>query len=171
MLVVEDETGKQGFASVTVEIDQGNSSFPITINFVGDIMMGRRFEDANGIITTQGPEALFDPTIDVLGLAADISVANLEIPLSNQGYPHPTKGVIFRSAPENVSGLIYGGIDVVSLANNHILDYMEPALIQTQNILSEAGILYSGAGMNSYEAYLPALKSVKGRSFAFLIKR
>ena len=168
MLVVEDETGKQGFASVTVEIDQGNSSYPITINFVGDIMMGRRFEDADGIITTQGPEALFDPTIDVLGLAADISVANLEIALSNQGYPHPTKGVIFRSAPENVSGLIYGGIDVVSLANNHILDYMEPALIQTQNILSEAGILYSGAGMNSYEAYLPALKSVKGRSFAFL---
>ena len=110
------------------------------MNFVGDIMMGRRFEDADGIITTQGPEALFDPTIDVLGLAADISVANLEIPLSNQGYPHPTKGVIFRSAPENVSGLIYGGIDVVSLANNHILDYMEPGLIQTQNILSEAGI-------------------------------
>ena len=64
MLVVEDETGKQGFASVNVEIDQGNSSFPITINFVGDIMMGRRFEDADGIITTQGPEALFDPTID-----------------------------------------------------------------------------------------------------------
>ena len=168
MLIVEDETGKQGFATTTIEIDQETTTFPLTINFVGDIMMGRRFEDSQGIITTQGPEALFDPTLDILGLAADISVANLEIPLSNQGSPHPTKGVVFRSAPENVSGLIYGGIDVVSLANNHILDYMEPALIQTQNILSEAGILYSGAGMNSYEAYLPVFKSLKGQKIAFL---
>ena len=104
----------------------------------------------------------------MLGLSADITVANLEIPLSDQGYPHPSKSIIFRSAPENVSGLIYAGIDVVTLANNHILDYMEPAMIQTQNILSEAGIIYSGAGMNSYEAYLPAFKSVKGQTIAFI---
>ena len=45
---------------------------------------------------------------------------------------------------------------------------MEPAMIQTQNILDEAGILHSGAGMNSYEAYLPAFKSVKGQTIAFL---
>ena len=93
--------------------------------------MGRRYEDDDGIISTQGVEALFEPTRDLLGMAADLSVANLEIPLSDQGYPHPTKSIVFRCAPENVSGLIYGGIDVVSLANNHILDYMEPAMIQT----------------------------------------
>ncbi len=168
MLIVEDETGKQGFATTSIQLDQGNSSFPITLNFVGDIMMGRRFEDIDGIITTQGVEALFEPTLDILGLAADVTIANLEIPLSNQGFPHPTKSVIFRSSPENVSGLIYAGIDVVSLANNHILDYMEPALIQTQNILNEAAILHSGAGLNSYDAYLPAFKSVKGQTIAFL---
>ena len=124
------------------------------MNFVGDIMMGRRYEESDGIITTQGVQSLFEPTRNLLGMAADLSIANLEIPLSNQGYPHPTKGIVFRCAPENVSGLIYGGIDVVSLANNHILDYMEPAMIQTQNILNEAGIAHSGSGMNSYEAYL-----------------
>ena len=121
-LIIEDETGQRGWSSETIEIDQGNTSFPITMNFVGDIMMGRRFEDSDGIISTQGVEALFEPTIDLLGNAADITVANLEIPLTNQGVPHPTKGIVFRSAPENVSGLIYAGIDVVSLANNHILD-------------------------------------------------
>ena len=67
-----------------------------------------------------------------------------------------------------MSGLIYAGIDVVSLANNHILDYMETGMIQTMNILNEAGILHSGAGLNSYEAYSPAFKSVKGQTIAFL---
>lgn len=168
ILTVEDETGQQGWSSTTIEVDQGSSTFPITMNFVGDIMMGRRFEDNDGIITTQGVQALFEPTRDLLGMAADLSIANLEIPLSDQGYPHPTKSIIFRCAPENVSGLVYGGIDVVSLANNHILDYMEPAMTQTQNILNEAGILHSGAGMNSYEAYLPATRSIKGQVVAFL---
>ena len=168
ILTVEDETGQRGWATTAIEVDQGNTSFPIKFNFVGDIMMGRRFEEDDGIITTQGVNALFEPTQELLGLSADITVANLEIPLSDQGYPHPSKSIIFRSAPENVSGLIYAGIDVVTLANNHILDYMEPAMIQTQNILSEAGIIYSGAGMNSYEAYLPAFKSVKGQTIAFI---
>ena len=168
LLVVEDETGQRGWSSTSVNIDQGNSSLPIKINFVGDIMMGRRFENSDGIISNEGVEALFEPTIDLLGNIADITVANLEIPLTNQDTPHPTKGVIFRSAPENVSGLLYAGIDVVSLANNHILDYMEPGMVQTINILNEAGILHSGAGLNSYEAYLPTFKSVKGRTIAFL---
>ncbi|MFL2983700.1 MAG: CapA family protein [Candidatus Neomarinimicrobiota bacterium] len=168
ILTVEDETGMQDWATTVIEVDHGSSTFPITINFVGDIMMGRRFEESDGIIQTQGVQALFEPTHELFGLAADMSVANLEIPLSDQGYPHPTKGIIFRCSPENVSGLVYGGIDVVSLANNHILDYMEPAMIQTQNILNEAGILHSGSGMNSYEAYLPAIKSIKGQVIAFL---
>ena len=168
ILTVEDETGRQGWATTTIQVDQGNSSFPLKFNFVGDIMMGRRFEEIDGIITTQGVNALFEPTRHLLGMSADITVANLEIPLSDQGYPHPSKSIIFRSAPQNIAGLIYAGIDVVSLANNHILDYMEPAMIQTQNILSEAGIIHSGAGMNSYEAYLPAFKSVKGQTIAFL---
>ncbi|SVB26357.1 uncharacterized protein METZ01_LOCUS179211, partial [marine metagenome] len=168
ILTVEDETGQQGWATTAIQVDQGSSSFPLTVNFVGDIMMGRSYEDDDGIITTQGVQALYQPTYEILGLLADVTVANLEIPLSNQGFPHPTKGIVFRCAPENVAGLIYGGIDVVSLANNHILDYMEPAMIQTQNILDEAGILHSGAGMNSYEAYLPAFKSVKGQTIAFL---
>ena len=54
------------------------------MNFVGDIMMGRRYEDSDGIITTQGVQTLFEPTRDLLGMAADLSIANLEIPLSNQ---------------------------------------------------------------------------------------
>ena len=42
ILTVEDETGRQGWATTTIQVDQGNSSFPLKFNFVGDIMMGRR---------------------------------------------------------------------------------------------------------------------------------
>ncbi len=168
LLTVEDETRQQGWATTHVQVDEGSSSFPLTINFVGDVMMGRRLEEPGGIIPTQGVFALFEPTYEILGLAADITMANLEIPLTNQGEPHPTKSIVFRCAPENVSGLYYGGIDVVTLANNHILDYMEPGIIQTKNILNEAGIQHSGAGMNSYDAYLPAFLSAKGQTIAVI---
>ena len=64
-------------------------------------MMGRRFEEIDGIITTQGVNALFEPTRHLLGMSADITVANLEIPLSDQGYPHPSKSIISLCASKH----------------------------------------------------------------------
>ena len=168
LLTVEDESGQIAFATTTIQVDPGSSTFPITMNFVGDIMMGRRFENEGGIIFNHGVEYLFEPTRELLGQSADLTIANLEIPLTDQGYAHPSKGIVFRCSPSNVNGLTYAGIDVVSLANNHILDYMEPGLMQTQQVLSDAGIIYSGSGLNSNEAYLPAIKSIKGQTIAFL---
>ncbi len=169
ILVVEDETGLIGWDSKDIVLDSinGNTS-AITMNFIGDIMLGRRFEDIDGIVTNQGADALFEPTYEILGSAADITVANLEIPLTNHDTPHPTKGVVFKANPNSVNAMVNAGIDVVSIANNHILDYMESGLIQTQDVLRESGIIFSGAGLNSQEAYLPAFKSVNGRTISFL---
>ena len=64
------------------------------------------------------------------------------------GEPHPTKSVVFKADPSSVSGLVYAGIDVVSLANNHIIDYGIEGLINTQEVLDENNILHSGAGLN-----------------------
>ena len=47
------------------------------MNFVGDIMMGRRYESPDGIITIQGVNTLFEPTYEILGNSADITIANL----------------------------------------------------------------------------------------------
>ena len=169
ILVVEDQTGLKGWDSKHIVLDSINGNIPdITMNFIGDIMLGRRFEDADGIITNHGADALFEPTYDILGYAADITVGNLEIPLTNHNTPHPTKGIVFKANPSNVNAMVNAGIDVVSIANNHILDYMEPGLIQTQEVLRESGIIFSGAGLNSQEAYLPAFKSVNGRTISFI---
>ena len=56
----------------------------------------------------------------------------------------------------------FAGIDIVTIANNHILDYMLPGLQETQSVLEEAGVSHSGAGANSYEAYLPLFYSKSG---------
>jgi len=168
LLQVVDPTGRWGQASCSVEVDPGSSSFPITMNFVGDIMMARRYENPGGVIPTVGVEGIFEPTRPFLGDAADFTVANLECPLTTHGEHHPTKSIYFKGLPDYVDGLTYAGIDIVTLANNHILDYMLEGMQETQSVLEENNILYMGAGANSYEAYLPVFYSKSGVNFAFL---
>jgi len=168
LLEVVDSTNMWGRATCTVTVDPGPTTFPLTMNFVGDVMLARRYEYAGGIIPTQGVEAIFAPTLPYLGDVADITVANLESPLTDTGIPHPTKPIIFRGSPENVDGIVYAGIDVVSIANNHIIDYGLEGMQQTQAVLDSNNILHSGAGANSYEAYLPVFCNKKGTNIAFL---
>ena len=168
LLEVVDSTNLWGRATCSVFVDPGPTTFPLIMNFVGDIMLARRYEQPSGIIPTLGVEAIFEPTLAYLGQAAEITVANLECPLTNSGAPHPTKPIIFRGSPENVAGLVYAGIDVVSIANNHIIDYGLEGLQQTQTVLDSNSILYSGAGANAYEAYLPIFCNKKGANIAFL---
>ena len=167
-LEVIDDTGMIGRAHCQIMLEPGTTSFPITMNFVGDILLARGYENYGGIIQTYGVEAIFEPTIDLLGNAADVTVANLECPLTDQGTHHPTKPIYFRGDPDNVEGLAYAGIDIVTLANNHILDYGLAGMQQTQDVLAQEYIISSGAGADSYDAYTPILYTQNGVTFAFL---
>jgi poly-gamma-glutamate synthesis protein (capsule biosynthesis protein) len=60
------------------------------------------------------------------------------------------------------------GIDLVNLANNHMMDYGESGMFNTLQVLDDAGVLYVGAGRNSAEACSPVVKEISGRKFAFL---
>lgn len=168
LLQVADSTNRWGQSSCSVDVDPGSSTFPVTLNFVGDIMLARKYEYPGGIIPTEGVEAIFEPTKPFLGDAADITVANLECTLTTYWEHHPTKSIYFKGSPENVDGLSFAGIDIVTLANNHILDYLYPGMQETQSVLEENHIVYSGAGADSYEAYLPVFYSKSGINFAFL---
>ncbi len=167
-LRVTDESGRKGYASAVVQVDPGPSTMPVTMNFVGDIMLARDYEQGGGIIPTYGVNSIFAPTKPMFGDVADISVANLEVVLANVGSPHPTKSVVYRGNPQNIAGLLYAGIDCVSTANNHVMDYGEPALLQMQNMLNSSGIVYSGSGSDSYLAYQPAFINKRGLNIAFL---
>ena len=168
LLEVVDDTDKWGQASVQINVDVGETSFPVEMNFVGDIMLARGYEYPGGIIPTLGVETIFEPTLSILGESADITVANLECPLTTHDEHHPAKPIYFKGSPDNVAGLVYAGIDIVSLANNHGMDYMLEGLQETQFVLTENNIRYSGAGANSYEAYLPTFYQESGLNIAFL---
>ena len=133
---------------------------------VGDIMMardvGRHYSEAPGDFSM--------PDIRALLREVDLVCANLENPVALGGQPDPVQDphVTFRAAPHTLDVVKTLGINVVSLGNNHMLDYGEAALIETLEHLDRAGIKRVGAGRNYREANAPLLVECNGRRLAFL---
>lgn len=133
--------------------------YEITLSAAGDTMLARgsqRQIDANGL------DYPFEFVADRLG-SADITWCNLECALGVTGTPIPGKEIWLRAKPECVQCLQKAGFDVVSAANNHILDYDTPSLLETLDILDAAGIRHAGAGKNIDEARAPAVLEVTPR--------
>ena len=68
----------------------------------------------------------------------------------------------FRADPHAIDVLKIAGVNCVSLANNHTLDFGEEALLEMLNRLDEAGIAHAGAGRNLREASKPAVIEAGG---------
>lgn len=168
LLEVEDSTRLVGRTVCRVRVEPGPSRLPVVMNFIGDCMLTRRYENPGGIIDTIGPEGLFESILPWLGRVADITVANLESPLTASGMRHPTKPLVFRGRPGNIRSLTHAGINVVSLANNHVIDYGLVGMRETLESLAGRGIAYSGAGANSYEASQPVFLQSRGICIAFV---
>jgi poly-gamma-glutamate synthesis protein (capsule biosynthesis protein) len=130
---------------------------------VGDIMLGRTIGE---MIENEGPEAPFLYTAETLR-SADITVGNLECPISERGESEP-KTYAFRAPVAAGEALAFAGFNLVNLANNHSLDYGPQALSDTVEILAANHIQAVGAGMNDIEAYAPAFVNVNGLRIAFL---
>ncbi|MBL8049175.1 MAG: CapA family protein [Chthonomonas sp.] len=88
---------------------------------------------------------------------ADVAYANLEIPLTDAKTVTPRKSAadlkakrqfVLKADPGHVSTLTSMGLDLVSLANNHAMDYGAKGLNQMLGLLDKAGIAHSGAGAN-----------------------
>ncbi len=139
---------------------------PYSVNFTttGDLIFWREvadYIDANG-----GASAMAN--IDDMLSQADVTIANVESPLSdNDSEPIYDKDVYIIGRPSAIEGIVNSGIDIASLANNHIMDYTGPALQDTLAALDAAGILHAGAGMTEAEAEKPVETTVNGVSIAF----
>lgn len=133
--------------------------------FTGDIILARGYESS--IIPTYGVEYIFAQVHDLLE-PLDLTSVNLECPFTTATTQHPTKGIVFKSNPSNVAGLTYIGTDFASLANNHIIDYMEAGLQETMFVLDTAGIIHTGANMNDVLARRARFISRNGLSLAML---
>ena len=167
-LIVTDPDGLHGHALCQVDVDAGESGGPVTVNFVGDVFTGRRYEYSGGLIDTDGVESLFEPTLGIWGEAAEVNCCNLEVSYTDRGTRHPTKSVVFRSRPENIAGIAYAGVDLVDLGNNHIVDYGEIGMLDTIDGLDALGIPHFGAGSTEAEALAPVFLTRRGVRMAFL---
>lgn len=136
----------------------------VTILGGGDVMLGRTIGE--GILASGDPTWPYEHIIDILR-AADIAFVNLESPLSDRGEP-ANKDFVFRGPPIAAQGLADAGIDVVTMANNHVLDYGLTALQDTWMHLQAAGIPQTGSGENETEARAPVILTANGLTVAFL---
>ena len=155
-------------AEVTEEAEAGGQAEAdgsTTILFTGDVLFANAFKagyDADGIEGVVAPELLEELR------AADILMVNNEFPFSDRGTPMADKQFTFRCSPGYVKALNEMGVDIVSLANNHTLDYGRDALSDTFTTLDGAGILYAGAGETKERAYELQIIEKNGKKFGFL---
>jgi poly-gamma-glutamate synthesis protein (capsule biosynthesis protein) len=122
----------------------------VKLALAGDTMLGRAV--ARMLERGQPPESLVEPALAEITRAADLFVLNLECCISERGAPVP-KTFNFRAPPSAVETLLHLGVDCVTLANNHALDYGENALLDTFEHLRAADIAWAGAGRNEEEAW------------------
>jgi poly-gamma-glutamate capsule biosynthesis protein CapA/YwtB (metallophosphatase superfamily) len=132
----------------------------IKIILVGDIMLNRGVKD---MIDKYGGGDFKFPFLKIADYLneADIVFGNLEGAISDKGRKVGSINS-FRFNPKSTEGLTFAGFDILSVANNHTLDYTSEALTDTFSKLKEVGIGYVGGGVNATEAGLPVIKEING---------
>ncbi len=166
-LAVTDDSANTSWKTVAIVDSPFSQTRELTMAFTGDAMIGRGFDNNDGIIETYGVDTLFSATRPLLE-PLDLASVNLECALTNATEHHPTKAIWFKGRPSSVSGIVNAGIDFVCLANNHILDYMSEGLVETIQIMDSVGVVHGGAGLNDLSARRVKFLSANGLSLAML---
>lgn len=142
---------------------------PIILTFAGDVNLDensrpvQRYDRENKGILGGISQDLLTEMIN-----ADITMINNEFAFSNRGTAIPNKSYTFRAKPSRVDILKEMGVDIVSLANNHALDFGIDALLDTFDTLEEAGIDYVGAGDTLERAKAAVYYTINDKTIAFL---
>ena len=146
-----------------------NNTNEITLSFVGDISLAdnwyimpkydERGKKIYGILSKDVVDIMTD---------SDIMLANNEFTISNRGEKLPNKYYTFRASPDRLAIYQEMGIDLVTLANNHVYDFGEEAFNDTLEYLEQYKIPYIGAGRNIEEAKAPFYYIINGYKIAFV---
>jgi poly-gamma-glutamate capsule biosynthesis protein CapA/YwtB (metallophosphatase superfamily) len=128
---------------------------PLRLALAGDTMLGRGVAQR---LRTDSRAPLVAPEVAEAVTSADLFVLNLECCISERGerLADPRKPFFFRAPPVAAERLAELGVDAVTLANNHTLDYGPVALLDTLDHLDRAGIAHVGAGADADTARAPA---------------
>ena len=123
------------------EIANGKISYPVSVDYIwGDAL------------------ALWNK------LKPNIKIINLETAITQHNHYWPTKSIHYRMHPANINIFTAAGIDICTLANNHILDWGFDGLSETLSTLKNANIKFSGAGENISQAIQPAIVELNSKN-------
>lgn len=141
----------------------------VTLTFAGDIMLDRGVKSSVTKNFNNDYSSLFvkSKTLSEILKKSDITFANLEGPASDQGTDQKNL-YSFRMSPSVVPALRGAGINVLSIANNHIGDWGRIAYIDTLARLTENEISYTGGGNNREEAENPIIIERYGMKIGYL---
>lgn len=131
--------------------------------FAGDVLFSEQYlaaYDQNGISAIADTDMLSEMQ------GADLFLLNEEFPFSLRGEAMADKQFTFRTDPKYVKILQELGTDIVTVANNHALDFGRDAFCDTLDTLKQADITCIGGGYNITEASAPAIETVGGQTFA-----
>jgi Bacterial capsule synthesis protein PGA_cap len=157
--VAEAAAGRGGPVVVHRHLVAGSGE--IVLAFAGDVHFAGRVARL-----LEDPTTTFGPITSVLK-AADFTAVNLETPVTRRGQPQP-KTYHFASTPGAFSALRDAGVDLVTIANNHILDYGQTGLANTLAAAAAAHFPFVGAGVNAAAAWAPYVTMIKGTKIAII---
>jgi len=152
-------TGCGPLASVAGEAPEKR---PFTVAFGGDV----HFEGQLRVRLDADPDTAFGPVAEHLR-GADLAMVNLETAVTAGGTPAP-KQFVFRAPPAAFRAVRSAGVDVVTMANNHGMDYGEAGLRDSVAAARQAGLPAVGIGGDAAEAYRPYTATVKGNKVAVI---
>jgi poly-gamma-glutamate synthesis protein (capsule biosynthesis protein) len=133
----------------------------VTLAFAGDVHFTGRTARL-----LKDPATAFGPITSVLR-SADFTAVNLETAVTSRGTPQP-KTYHFRTTPTAFTALSDGGVDLVTMANNHVLDYGQAGLADTLAAARAARFPYVGIGANAAAAWAPYITTINGVKIAII---
>jgi poly-gamma-glutamate capsule biosynthesis protein CapA/YwtB (metallophosphatase superfamily) len=133
----------------------------VTLAFAGDVNFAGRTARL-----LSDPASAFGPITAVLK-SADFAALNLETSITGRGTPQP-KTYHFRAPPTAFTALRDAGVDLVTMANNHVLDYGPVGLADTLAAARAARFPYVGIGVSAATAWAPYLTTIKGVRIAVI---
>jgi poly-gamma-glutamate capsule biosynthesis protein CapA/YwtB (metallophosphatase superfamily) len=128
---------------------------PLTLAFAGDV----HFTGRTAPLLTN-PATAFGPIATVLS-SADFAMVNLETAITERGTEEP-KQYHFRAPVAAFDAVRAAGVDAVTMANNHVLDYGQVGLADTLDNARKANFPYVGIGKDAASAFAPYYTTVKG---------
>lgn len=120
----------------------------IKIAILGDIFPTKDYRE---LFDRDDRVSLLGEAVEILQ-KADLAIANLEAPATEFLKPIKKTGPNLKALPKDLKLLKKSGIDVLSMVNNHILDYRPRGVLDTLSVCEKLGICTVGVGMDSAAA-------------------